>query len=169
MLGGPEVHVPLPRCLHRIFRIITISVSSMSPGPATAAATYTASAAGRARETNSISVVYGRLTSELTGLSVQKLRRPKHHPCDLADWHRCEARMIILYLYSALNSSSLHWMRPVSVGNFEALPCSSILRWNQKPSASSRGFACVIGTESQWQISSWPETGRVFGIVAGCN
>lgn len=96
MLGGPELHVPLPRRLHRILRIITIRVSSMSPGPATAAATYTASAVGRARETHSISVVYGRLTSELTGLSVQKLRRPKHHSCDLADWHRWEARMSIL-------------------------------------------------------------------------
>lgn len=71
MLGGPEVHVPLPRRLHRVLRIITIRVSSMSPGPATAAAMYTASAAGRARETHSISVIYGRLTSELTGLSVQ--------------------------------------------------------------------------------------------------
>lgn len=85
MLGGPELHVPVPRRLHRILRMITIRVSSMSPGPTTAAAAYTASAAGRARGTHIISFVYGRLTSELTGLSVPKLRRRKHHPCDLAD------------------------------------------------------------------------------------
>lgn len=31
MLGGPELHVPVPRRLHRILRMITIRVSSMSP------------------------------------------------------------------------------------------------------------------------------------------